>query len=123
MLHIDALSEAASAVSGADLIISNPPYSLAEGFARRALELVRPGGTVAFLLRLGWLASRSRVGFHRDHSCDVFVLPKRPSFTGNGKSDAADYFWALWGLGRGGRWAVLECDPALTPTAVVTNAR
>lgn len=112
-----------AAFDGADVVISNPAFSHAEGFARQALRLVRPGGVVAFLLRLGWLASRSRVAFHREHPCDVYVLPKRPSFTGNGKSDSADYFWALWGLGRGGRWAVPECDPAPNPTAVVTNAR
>lgn len=93
---------------GADLVISNPPFSLAEPFARRAFALVRPGGVVAFILRLGWLASQSRVAFHREFPCDVFVLPKRPSFTGNGKSDSADYAWLCWGIGRGGRWSVLE---------------
>ncbi len=92
-----------------DLVISNPPFSHAEDFARAAMKLVRPGGVVAFLLRLGWLASQSRVAFHRDYPSDVYVLPKRPSFNNKG-TDSADYAWLLWGLGRGGRWSLLDVD-------------
>lgn len=107
----DVLALVTDNFNGADCVISNPPYSHAEAFARQALRLVRPGGVVAFLLRLGWLASQSRVQFHREHPSDVFVLPRRPSFTGNGKSDSADYAWFVWGLGRGGRWSALQVLP------------
>jgi hypothetical protein len=40
-------------------------------------------------------------------ACDVYVLSKRPSFSGNGKTDATAYAWFLFGPGRGGRWQVL----------------
>lgn len=91
-----------------DVIVCNPPFSLAMEFLERALHEVAPGGEVAFLLRLAWMAGQKRATFHRAHPSDVYVLPRRPSFTGNGKSDSADYCWMVWGPRRGGRWSVLD---------------
>jgi hypothetical protein len=49
-----------------------------------------------FLLRLGFLASSSRLPLWRDIGApDVNVLPNRPSFTGNG-TDSADYAWYVF---------------------------
>jgi hypothetical protein len=62
------------------LIITNPPYSLAMQLVVRALSEVTPGGTVAMLLRLNWLASKGRAGFHKKHPSDVYVLDRRPEF-------------------------------------------
>lgn len=64
-----------------DLVITNPPFVLALDVVLRALENVRPSGTVAMLLRLNWLASQERIAFHKAHPSDVYVLPIRPSFT------------------------------------------
>ena len=90
------------------LILTNPPFSLAMEFLEKALASQKPHqGTSAFLLRLSWLASSKRAAFHRENPSDVYVLSKRPSFTGDGKSDSADYMWAIWGPGRGGKWSVL----------------
>lgn len=50
-----------------------------------------------------------RADFHRRHPSDVFVLPRRPSFTGGG-TDATEYAWFVWGPGRGNRWYVLTID-------------
>lgn len=92
---------AANALDGewpqADLIITNPPFSLAQEFAEKALASVARGGTVALLLRLGFLEGKKRLGFHRAHGSSVYVLSSRPSFTGNGKTDASAYGWFLWG--------------------------
>lgn len=63
-----------------ELILTNPPYALAMAFVQRALLEVAPGGDVAMLLRLPWLASQERAPFHRANPSDVYVLPKRPSF-------------------------------------------
>ncbi len=93
------------------LIIGNPPYSLAMEFVQRSRELAGPGGTVAMLLRLPWLAGQKRAAWHRANQCDVYVLPKRPSFTGKG-TDSCDYAWMVWGPGHGGRWSVLEAPRA-----------
>jgi len=105
-----------------DVVVSNPPYSDAEDFVRRAIRITqnRGGGVSAFLLRLPWLASQSRASFHREHPAHVLVLPRRPSFTKNGKTDATDYAWFLWGFSQPsegaksrivpGRWEVLDVE-------------
>ena len=89
-----------------DLIVTNPPYVLAMEFVLRGVAEAKRGATVAMLLRLAFLASLSRAAFHGSHPADVFVLAKRPSFTG-GQTDSTDYAWFVWGPGRGGRWNVL----------------
>lgn len=85
------------------VIVANPPYQMAGQFVAKALELVGKKGTVAMLLRLNWLAGQKRAQFHREHPADVYVLSKRPSFTGQG-TDATEYAFFLWGPGRGNRW-------------------
>jgi predicted RNA methylase len=92
-----------------DLAILNPPFRHAEAFVECALSLVRHGGTVAALVRLGWLAGQKRAAFHRAHPCDVHVFSRRPSFTGGG-TDSSEYAWLVYGLGRGGRWSLLESE-------------
>jgi len=90
----DALTEIPRTGGQYDLVISNPPYSLAREFVT-AYRYV--GHTAAFLLRLGFLASQSRAPWWaEDPPAHVLVLPKRPSFTGDGKSDSADYMWCVW---------------------------
>ena len=80
-----------------DLIITNPPYSLAQEFLEKAL--VSGASQVCFLLRLNFLESKKRAAFWRSHPCDVWVLPKRPSFTSKG-TDATGYAWFLFGPGH-----------------------
>jgi SAM-dependent methyltransferase len=91
-----------------DLIIGNPPYKMAQEFVERSFDLLTPLGTVAMLLRLNWLASKKRIDFHLKHPADVYVLPRRPSFTGDGSTDASEYAWMVWSQGRGNRWFILE---------------
>jgi predicted RNA methylase len=93
-----------------DLIIANPPFKLAMEFVQKALALTHGGSTgqVAMLLRLAFLASMKRAAFHRLWPSDVYVLPRRPSFTPDGKTDSTDYAWFVFGPKRGGRWSVLE---------------
>lgn len=102
-----------------DLVIANPPFTEAIPFAQRSLELVRPGGIVAFLLRLNILAGHDRRAFWRGALTgglrpDVNVLERRPGFNPAkpSKTDATEYAWLTWGLGLGGRWDVLECAPS-----------
>lgn len=92
-----------SAMASPDAIVMNPPYSHALEFVERALAIVKRGGTVAALLRVGFLGSETRREFNRRHPSDVYVLTRRPSFTGKG-SDATDYAWFVWGPNRGHRW-------------------
>lgn len=85
-----------------DLVIANPPFRGAEAFLEHALKI---GKTVAFLLRLNWLAAdpkskkahiRLRAKLHKENPADIFAFEKRPSFTGGG-TDATEYGWWVWG--------------------------
>jgi hypothetical protein len=85
-----------------DLIIGNPPYNNAEAHIRHALDIVQPCGRVAFLLRLAFCESQSRIEFWRDHpAATIHVLAERPSFTG-GKTDTAAYGFFVWQPGYSG---------------------
>lgn len=98
-----------------DLIIGNPPYGkdgdlkddlAAEKFVRRSLELLRPGGLLAFLLPLTWLGGQERANGLFEQFCPkrVSVAPVRPSFTGDGKTDATEYMACLWQKGWRGKF-------------------
>jgi len=84
--------------------VMNPPFSLAREFVERSIALGMP--TLA-LLRLSFLASKKRVSFWREHAAHVYVLPRRPSFTGNGLTDSCDYAWFLFGACVERRWEML----------------
>lgn len=95
------------------LVIGNPPYSMAEAFVRRSFELF-PDADVAMLLRLPFLASAGRADWLRTVTPDVYVLPNRPSFSANGKTDSTDYAWFSWEAGATDRPAHLHVL-AVTP--------
>lgn len=77
-----------------DLIIGNPPYSRAEEHVRHFLSL-EPAMCV-MLLRLGFLASQRRAAFWEEFPlAGLWVLSKRPSFTGGG-TDSSDYAAFVW---------------------------
>lgn len=110
--HVDALSDEAFPLWDMPhaLVLANPSYGRAIDFVARSVTVQRGhGGTTAMLLRLGFLAGQKRAAWHRANPCDVYVLPKRPSFTGRG-TDASDYGWMVWGPGRGGRLAWLDVE-------------
>jgi SAM-dependent methyltransferase len=91
-----------------DVIIANPPYGLAQEF----VDVARRNGILTvFLLRLNFLGSQKRAARFREYMPDVYVLPKRPSFTGDGRTDATEYAWFVWGRDRG-TWGALRepCD-------------
>jgi len=85
-------------------VVGNPPFSLAEEFVWSCL---RAAPWVALLLPLGFLASRERWALFSAHPVRrLIVLSRRPSFTGDGKTDCADYAWFVWGCRqRGISWA------------------
>lgn len=95
-----------------DLVITNPPYNMALEFVQRSLEWVHENGWVVMLLRLPFLAGQKRGLWMRNHMPDVYVLPKRPSFTGHG-TDSCDYAWMSWQrrLRTSSRVEILEVLP------------
>lgn len=101
------------------IIITNPPYSLAEPIVTKALS---EAPMVIMLLRLNWLASESRQVFLCNNPPDVYVLPNRPSFVRGVNNrlvtDATEYAWFVWGSPQGpypprtaGRLTVLATTP------------
>ncbi|MEE8309102.1 MAG: hypothetical protein V3R34_01765, partial [Hyphomicrobium sp.] len=86
-----------------DLVITNPPFTLALLFACQAM---RDAKAVALLLRLDWMSGKpDRAGFLRSYPPAVWILPNRPSFSvGDGsrprsQTDMREYAWFCWGCG------------------------
>lgn len=92
-----------------NLVVMNPPYSQAETFVRRALAELAPQGTLAVLLRLGFVATQTRRLFWKGRQADLYVLERRPNFRGSG-CDASEYAWFMFGPGCLGRWMRLETE-------------
>lgn len=79
-----------------DVIIGNPPFSLAQEFIDKSLKLLKPNGKLIFLLRTSFLESEKRFKWWSDKlPTRLYVLHKRPSFTGKG-TDATSYSWFIW---------------------------
>lgn len=95
-------------LGGFDLSLSNPPFGLAFDFVRRALQLAP---VVVYLLRMSWLGSDERAEWLRAHTPSVYMLPERPSFTGEGRTDSDYYAWMAWGLDEVPMYQVLDSTP------------
>jgi hypothetical protein len=87
-------AEAAGRTFG--LVLGNPPFNLAEEIIRASMKV---SDVVAMLLRVGFLGSDERVDFFRGVGANpaLRVLPDRPSFTADGKTDSSTYAWFVWG--------------------------
>jgi hypothetical protein len=87
-----------------DLVIGNPPYKFALEFIEKSLDWLCAGGSLLFLLRLAFLESQERYPFFcRCPPRRVWVLSRRPSFTGDGQTDATAYALYLWQAGWQGK--------------------
>lgn len=85
-----------------DFVIGNPPFNEALDHVVRAFSLVKQGGGVGFLLRLGFFASISRHEFWQKHPAKkVWVLSERPSFA-HGSTDSQEYAFFYWTPGYQG---------------------
>jgi hypothetical protein len=81
----------------ADLIITNPPFSIILEIAQHCLMLAKENnGTVVLLGKLSYLATHRRYRFHKENPCDVYVLSQRPSFTEGGTDRAIEYGWFVY---------------------------
>lgn len=81
-----------------DLIITNPPFAIAEEITRKALSLADPeSGKVIMLQRLNWLGSASRDDFFTQYPPSLIVMhAKRPSFGGTTSTDSIEYAHIIW---------------------------
>ena len=95
-------------------IITNPPYSTAEAFARRAIDTVRTGGKVAMLLKIQFLEGKSREDFFRHFPPKTVYISRsriccaRDGDFGSAKSGTLCFAWYIWEKGFTGeptiRW-------------------
>lgn len=78
------------------IVVSNPPFSLAMRFLQHTTWQVRPLIT-AFLLRLNFLGSEERAPWLEENPPQAIrIITHRPDFTGKG-GDSIEYAWMLWG--------------------------
>lgn len=118
-----------------DLVIGNPPFSLAEEHIRLLLNSMRPGAVLAFLLRVGFFEARKttrgqpleqRLAFWRAYPEESFapIFP-RPGFVPNAKgrlaTDSQSYALFTWIVGQPGRR--LRDDHLVWDKPVVPRAR
>lgn len=85
-----------------DLVIGNPPFSLAEDFIRESFRWLAPKGYLVLLLRLAYLASEKRyLSLWKDYPLkELHVSSRRPSFyyeeTGAKGTDGEEYAIFVW---------------------------
>lgn len=98
-----------------DLILGNPPYSLAQRHVALCLDLLAPGGSLVFLLRLAFLASQKRAAFLRANPpLRVDVLSGRPSFVWTWTCRACGYKFTTVPHGHVDTCANPACGEAYT---------
>lgn len=80
-------------VFGYDVIITNPPFNIAQEIIEKALK---ESTYVVMLLRLNFLGSKQRFEFWQKHPAKkIYVHHKRMSFTG-GPTDSIEYAHFVW---------------------------
>jgi hypothetical protein len=120
-------------LNGWPSIVMNSPYKATREFIDKALREVKPGGAVAALAPLSFLASQERYNFFQRPEVErIIFLSKRPSMPdghallrgevkrGRGK---VDYAWAVFRAGgrrgadvRSHWWLPPVVEPALKAT-------
>jgi hypothetical protein len=81
-----------------DFIMGNPPYSINNPIIERAWKLLMPEGVMAFLFKTNILNGVWRTNhiYHRYPPAEVWMLPRRVSFSGNKKTNADEYCIVVW---------------------------
>lgn len=109
----------------AEFIVSNPPFKLALPFLRLALQRVRPGGHVAFLLISQW----DQETVHDDERGKFLDSLRKPDgsegygklrwkgrvdFRGDGRTDRVSHEWLVIGPGFEGQFVRVPRSPVDT---------
>lgn len=91
-------------ITGFDLVISNPPFKYADSFIKRLLDVLPEGGNLSFLLRLNFLGGQERYEklWKTSPLYRIYIMPARPGFTKNSKTDSIEYMIAVFRKGYSG---------------------
>jgi hypothetical protein len=106
-------------VPGPRLFVGNPPFRQAAEHIEAALSVMHPGDVLALVLRLGFMASTSRLDFWTRHPVsELAAIVPRPRFslsargTKDGiprlRDDACDYALMVWRAGDQGPARITE---------------
>ena len=83
------------------VIITNPPFCLAQPIIEKALQDVKDGGWVIMLLRLNFFGSVGRKKFFEKYMPSYcYIHRKRMSFSADGKTDSIEYAHFVWWKGE-----------------------
>jgi hypothetical protein len=86
---------------GADVTITNPPFSIQLEIIEAALTKRAPGGIVIMLVNNHFFGPKYMIPFHQKYPSDRVQLSPRPSFGLNKKGkkgvDQCTYEWVVWG--------------------------
>ena len=79
-----------------DVIITNPPFNIAQEIIEKSLSIIKPNGFVIMLLRLNFFGSKQRRNFWLNNMpIFTFVHHQRISFT-KGQTDSIEYMHCVW---------------------------
>ncbi len=86
------------------LVICNPPFSIAQEFIQHTRDIYGYDTAIAFLLRLNFLGSKKRLEAlwtPMDQKPKIKILIPRPSFFKgpNSNTDSIEYCWMVWNWG------------------------
>jgi len=91
-----------------NVIITNPPFNIAEEIIKKAFEFVDDNGYVIMLLRLNFFGSKKRKEFWKNNMPILtFVHRERISFT-NGQTDSIEYMHCVWKKGINQNHTILK---------------
>lgn len=89
------------------VVLTNPPFNLAQPVIEKALGDVVDGGLVIALLRLNFLGAQKRAEFFGRHMPSaIFVHSKRMSFSDAPGTDSAEYAHFVWQRGSEQRFSL-----------------
>ncbi|HSH24688.1 MAG TPA: hypothetical protein VLA13_04035 [Massilibacterium sp.] len=80
-----------------DVVITNPPFVLAQEIIEKSFDVTSDDGYVIMLLRLNFFGGQKRKAFWDKHlPIYSFVHSKRMSFTETGGTDSIEYMHCVW---------------------------
>jgi hypothetical protein len=80
-----------------DIVITNPPFNIAQDIINKSLEVCKHWGYVIMLLRLNYFWGKVRQEFWKTNMpLRAYVHNRRMSFTPDGKTDSVEYMHCVW---------------------------
>lgn len=81
-----------------DFIMGNPPYTINNQVIEKSWMHLKPYGVMAFLFKTNILNGvwRAKNMYLRYPPAEVWMLPRRVSFSGNKKTNADEYCIVIW---------------------------